>query len=90
VTISDRIRRWYIRSGKSPKRLDDGRWRWILPDPPTAEGKHDLPKPVFDRLAGGDDRLPWIYPDASSAVAAACDAAVDAIAAGEWEPSPGA
>ena len=64
---------WLVRNKKMPKLTEDGNWwRWVLPDPSTADGPADLPKEVFDRLPGGDaPNFPWLYETLGGAMAAA-------------------
>lgn len=76
---------WLIRREKRPKRTDDGRWRWVLPDPPTADGMSELPKAVFDMLPGDDPRFPWLYATAARAMEAA-ELAVFAAMVRGWRP----
>lgn len=76
---------WLIRREKHPERIDDGRWRWILPDPPTSDEMADLPAPVFHQLIGDDRRFPWIFNSRERAMFGAIMAGTMAYIEG-WRP----
>jgi hypothetical protein len=76
---------WLARKEKHPVRTESGRWRWISPDPPTADGMADLPEPVFRHLRGDSLRFPWLYRSRARALADAA-AAVGAAMADGWRP----
>ena len=75
---------WYERSGKHPKLLRDGRWRWILPEPGKEDKTSDLPSPVF-HLLKSTQRHPWLFASRQEAVMMARIAAHRAVVRG-WKP----
>jgi hypothetical protein len=80
----DKANDWYERAGKHPRRLDDGLWRWILPEPGVEDATSDLPQEVFNLLRS-NERHPWLYQTRIEAEVMARTAAGRAIIAG-WQP----